>query len=102
MKKIFFAYNVDTHEHVGVDIDYLIEHRMQILGNSGSGKSRIVRCLCEKSKGHFQQILISPKKEMVTLREKFDYIHIGKTSQISKPDIELNTRYAGQLALKIL
>lgn len=99
---IYFATKVSDESPVYLDEEYLIEHRMQILGNSGSGKSRMIRNICEKTKGKFQQIIISPKSEFVTLREKFDYLHVGRTSEITKPDIELNTRYAGQLALKLL
>lgn len=94
--------DVDTGKDVVLDLDYAIEERMEILGGSGSGKSHLVRCICEQTNGRVQQIIISPKKEFVTLREKFDYVHIGTASGNSKPEIELNARYAGQLALKIL
>jgi uncharacterized protein len=91
--KIYFLRNVETGQKIGVGTEDLVEHRMQILAGSGGGKSQTARALCENTYGHFQQILISPKIEYVTLREK---------SEIAKPDIELNTRYAGQLALKLL
>lgn len=100
--KITIGKNVDTGEPVILDLDYAIEERMQVLGNSGSGKSHVVRCICEQANGKVQQIIISPKKEFVTLREKFNYIHVGTKTERSTPDIELNTRYAGQLALRIL
>jgi len=100
--KIKIGTNIDTGEPVVLDLDYVIEERMEILGGSGSGKSHLLRCICEQTNGKVQQIIISPKKEFVTLREKFNYVHVGTASPISKPDIELNTRYAGQLALKIL
>ena len=100
--KIYFLKNVETGEKIGIEKEDLVEHRMQILAGSGGGKSQTARALCENGYGHFQQILISPKIEYVTLREKFDYLHVGKSSEIAKPDIELNTRYAGQLALKLL
>ena len=100
--KIYFLTDVETGQKIGIETEDLVEHRMQILAGSGGGKSQTARALCENGYGHFQQILISPKIEYVTLREKFDYLHIGKSSEIAKPDIELNTRYAGQLALKLL
>lgn len=94
--------NIETDEEVGIDLEYLIDQKVQILGNSRSGKSRGARVLVEKSNKKIHQIIISPKKEYVTLREKFDYIHVGRTSELSKPDIELNTRYAEQLALDVM
>jgi hypothetical protein len=100
--KIIIGTNVDTNQPVILDLDHAVEERMEILGGSGSGKSHLLRCICEKANGKVQQIIISPKKEFVTLREKFDYVHVGTITEKSKPDIELNTRYAGQLALKIL
>lgn len=99
---IYFCKNVETDKEVGISLEYLIDQKVQILGNSRSGKSRGGRKLAEKSNGKIHQIIISPKKEFVTLREKFDYIHVGKSSEVSKPDIELNTKYAEQLALDIM
>lgn len=101
-QKIPFATNVETGEIVSLDLDYAIEERISIQANSGGGKSWLVRCLAEQTHGQVQQIIISPKKEFVSLREKFDYIHVGTATQVSKPDIELNVRYAEQLAIKIL
>lgn len=99
---IEIGYNVETNEPVSIDLEYLIDQKVQILGNSRSGKSRGGRILAENSNGKIHQIIISPKKEFVTLREKFDYIHVGRASDLSKPDIEINTRYAEQLALDIM
>jgi len=99
---IIIGKNVETNEDVGIEIEYLIDQKVQILGNSRSGKSRGGRLLAEQANKKIHQIIISPKKEFVTLREKFDYIHVGRTSELSKPDIELNTRYAEQLALDVM
>ncbi len=100
--KIPIGVNVETGKAAYLDLDFLIDQKMQILGNSRSGKSRGGRTVAEKANGKMHQIIISPKREFVTLREKFDYIHVGRSSEISKPDIELNTRYAEQLALDIM
>lgn len=99
---IIIGKNIETNEDVGIEIEYLIDQKVQILGNSRSGKSRGGRVLAEKANKKIHQIIISPKKEFVTLREKFDYIHVGRTSELSNPDIELNTRYAEQLALDVM
>lgn len=102
MDTINIGKNVETGEEVGIELEYLIDQKVQILGNSRSGKSRGGRVLAENGNGKIHQIIISPKKEFVTLREKFNYIHVGRTSEISKPDIELNTKYAEQLALDVM
>jgi len=102
LDSILIGKNVETGEDVSIDLDYLIDQKLQILSNSRGGKSRGARTIAENSNGKIHQIIISPKREFVTLREKFDYVHVGKTSELSKPDIELNTRYAEQLALDIM
>lgn len=103
LSQILVGVNMDgSNKPVYLDGDFLIDQRAIIEGNSGSGKSRGVRTVCENANGKYHQIIISPKREFVTLREKFDYIHVGTPSEISKPDIELNTRYAEQLALTVM
>ena len=100
--RIRIGINVETGKPVFLDGDTMIDQKVLIEGNSRSGKSRGGRTLAENANGKYHQIIISPKREFVTLREKFDYIHVGRSSELSRPDIELNTRYAEQLALDIM
>lgn len=59
--------------------------------NSGSGKSYAIRRLCEVTHGKVQQILIDMEGEFSSLREKFDYLVIGKnadrTADVNTADV---------------
>lgn len=59
-------------EAVGVDLSKLIDGRLLIQGNSGAGKSMLLRRLFEQSFGRVQQLLIDPDGEFSTLKEHFD------------------------------
>ncbi|RZM09699.1 MAG: ATP-binding protein, partial [Sphingomonas sp.] len=52
---------------VGVDLEELLATRLLVQGNSGSGKSHLLRRLLERSAGHVQQIVIDPEGDFVTL-----------------------------------
>lgn len=102
LSKIEIGYNVDTEEIVLLSLDHLIAERMLIQANSGGGKSYALRDVAEQSYGKIQQIILSPKNEFRTLREKFDYILVGKKNENYDVDIEIDARHAGKLAEKIL
>lgn len=57
---------------VGIDLARLIEGRMVVQGNSGAGKSMLLRRLFEQAFGRVQQVLIDPDGEFSTLKEHFD------------------------------
>lgn len=59
-------------EPVGIDLAKLIDGRLLIQGNSGAGKSMLLRRLFEKSFGRVQQLLVDPDGEFSTLKEHFD------------------------------
>ncbi|TPL40671.1 DUF87 domain-containing protein [Mesorhizobium sp. B2-4-6] len=59
-------------EPVGVDLPKLIDGRLLIQGNSGAGKSMLLRRLFEQGFGRVQQLLIDPDGEFSTLKEHFD------------------------------
>ncbi len=63
---------------LGFHLPTLIESRMLVQANSGAGKSWTIRRLLEQSHGHVQQIVLDLEGEFSTLREKFDYIVVGK------------------------
>lgn len=63
---------------VSFDLDTLIVSRLLIQANSGAGKSYLLRKLMEELFGHVQVIAIDPEGEFATLREKFDYVLVGK------------------------
>jgi len=57
---------------VGVDLARLIEGRLLIQGNSGAGKSMLLRRLFEEAFGKVQQLLVDPEGEFGSLAETLD------------------------------
>lgn len=63
---------------VYLDLKILRKTRMLITANSGGGKSYLLRLLAELLFPHIQVIIIDPEGEFATLREKLDYVLVGK------------------------
>lgn len=82
---------------IPIDLDKLLASRLLIQAGSGGGKSYAVRKTVETVGNRVQQIIIDPESEFVTLREKFDFVLIGKDG-----DIPLSLKYAETLAHKLL
>ena len=82
-----------------IDLIKLIASKLFIYANSGFGKSWLLRWLLEHTFKHIQQIVIDPEGEFSTLREKFDYLLIGKGKEF---DIQADPRTAALLAHRLL
>ena len=61
---------------IRIDIEELLATRLLVQGNSGSGKSHLLRRLLEESAGIVQQIVIDPEGDFVTLADVFGHIVI--------------------------
>ncbi|QPC99325.1 ATP-binding protein [Qipengyuania soli] len=61
---------------VQFDIEELLATRLLVQGNSGSGKSHLLRRLLEESARMVQQVVIDPEGDFVTLAEPFGHIVI--------------------------
>jgi hypothetical protein len=83
---------------VSFDLDKLLLTRLLIQANSGAGKSWVLRVLIEQLFGHVQVIVIDPEGEFATLREKFDFVLVGKEGADTPADV----RSAELLAHKLL
>lgn len=83
---------------VKIILSKFIETRALIEGDSGSGKSRLIRKMAEVNCGKVQQILIDPEDDFITLREKFPFALVSKVGG----DIPLNLRHVETLVHKIL
>ncbi|MDF8333865.1 helicase HerA domain-containing protein [Novosphingobium cyanobacteriorum] len=59
---------------VKVDIEELLATRLLVQGNSGSGKSHLLRRLLEESASLVQQVVIDPEGDFVTLAEPFGHV----------------------------
>ncbi len=55
------------------DLEELLATRLLVQGNSGSGKSHLLRRLVEKSAPWVQQVILDPEGDFVTLAEKFGH-----------------------------
>ncbi len=89
--------NKETGESVNIDLIRLISTRLLIQANSGGGKSWLIRRLLEQTHGKIQQIVIDLEGEFSTLREKYDYLLVGKDGEIPA-----NIQTAELLAIKLL
>lgn len=61
---------------VGIDMEELLATRLLVQGNSGSGKSHLLRRLLEESAGLVQQVIIDPEGDFVTLADAYAHIVI--------------------------
>ena len=59
---------------VTMDLEELLATRLLVQGNSGSGKSHLLRRLLEKSAGQVQQIVIDPEGDFVTLSDAYGHV----------------------------
>ena len=59
-----------------LDIEELLATRLLVQGNSGSGKSHLLRRLLEQSAEWVQQVIIDPEGDFVTLAEKYGHVVI--------------------------
>src|ERR1700684_2496919 len=57
-----------------VDVEELLATRLLVQGNSGSGKSHLLRRLLEQSAPWVQQAVIDPEGDFVTLAERFGHV----------------------------
>ena len=72
-----------------LDLEELLATRLLVQGNSGSGKSHLLRRLLEQSAPWVQQSIIDPEGDFVTIAERFGHLVI---------DAEAHTEHALQLA----
>ena len=84
-------------EDCEINIQKLIATRMLINANSGGGKSWAIRKFLEESHGRVQQIILDLEGEFISLREKYDYLLVGKEGEIPA-----NIRTAELLARRLL
>ncbi len=78
---------------VPIDIEELLATRLLVQGNSGSGKSHLLRRLLEESAALVQQVVIDPEGDFVTLAEPCGHIVVDGAAYNTK-DLE---RLAGRV-----
>ena len=75
-----------------LDLEELLATRLLVQGNSGSGKSHLLRRLLEQSAPWVQQCVIDPEGDFVTLADKFGHVVVDA----ARTEAEL-TRIAGRV-----
>src|SRR5215475_11291439 len=81
-----------TGDSAALDLEELLATRLLVQGNSGSGKSHLLRRLLEQSAAHVQQIIIDPEGDFVSLAAKYGHLVIDA----ARTEAEL-TRIAGRV-----
>lgn len=87
---------------VSMDLEELLATRLLVQGNSGSGKSHLLRRLLEKSAGEVQQIVIDPEGDFVTLAEKYGHVPVEAADHSEKDIARLAARIREHRASVVL
>jgi len=79
-------------QSVHFDVEELLATRLLVQGNSGSGKSHLLRRLLEGSAGVVQQVVIDPEGDFVTLADKFGHVVIQAFDHSEQEIVRLAAR----------
>jgi hypothetical protein len=93
----------DPHgQAVPVDVEELLATRLLVQGNSGSGKSYLLRRLLEQSARMVQQVVIDPEGDFVTLSEAYGHVVIDAGAYDSKDIVRMAARIREHRASVVL
>lgn len=87
---------------VTIDLEELLATRLLVQGNSGSGKSHLLRRLLEKSAGQVQQIVIDPEGDFVTLAGPYGHLAIEAAEHDEKEIVHAAARIREHRASVVL
>ena len=87
---------------VRVDIEELLASRLLVQGNSGSGKSHLLRRLLEESAPLVQQIVIDPEGDFVTLAKPFGHVVVNAEAYDGREITQLAARIRRHRASVVL
>jgi hypothetical protein len=87
---------------VQVDIEELLATRLLVQGNSGSGKSHLLRRLLEQSARLVQQVVIDPEGDFVTLADAFGHVVIDAGDYNEREIARMATRIREHRASVVL
>lgn len=87
---------------IAMDLEELLATRLLVQGNSGSGKSHLLRRLLEKSAGQVQQVVIDPEGDFVTLADKYGHVPVEAADHSEKDIIRLAGRIREHRASVVL
>lgn len=72
---------------IAIDLEELLATRLLVQGNSGSGKSHLLRRILEECAGLVQQVVIDPEGDFASLADHFGHVVIDGAAY-SAPEIE--------------
>ena len=81
-----------TGSPIMIDLEELLATRLLVQGNSGSGKSHLLRRLLERSASEVQQIVIDPEGDFVTLSEQYGHVAVEAADFAERDIIQLAGR----------
>jgi hypothetical protein len=79
-------------ETIPIDLEELLATRLLVQGNSGSGKSHLLRRLLERSAGQVQQIVIDPEGDFVTLADRYGHVAVEAADHAERDIARLAAR----------
>ena len=88
---------INLGKDCNIDLKKLLKTRLILIAGSGAGKTWTLRRLLEQSHGKIQQIVLDLEGDFSSLREKFDYLLVGKDG-----DIPISIKTAEIMAKKLL
>ncbi|PZU59517.1 MAG: ATP-binding protein [Sphingobium sp.] len=91
-----------TGAAVQVDIEELLATRLLVQGNSGSGKSHLLRRLLEESARVVQQVIIDPEGDFVTLADAFGHVVIDAGDYNEREIVKMAARIREHRASVVL
>ena len=74
-------------QEITIDLEELLATRLLVQGNSGSGKSHLLRRILEECAGLVQQVVIDPEGDFASLADHFGHVVIDGAAY-SAPEIE--------------
>ncbi len=89
-------------EAIEIDIKELLATRLLVQGNSGSGKSHLLRRLLEESAPIVQQVVIDPEGDFVSLAEEFGHVVIDGAAYAESEIVRLGARIRQHRASVVL
>ena len=67
-----------------LDLEELLATRLLVQGNSGSGKSHLLRRLLEQSAAHVQQVIVDPEGDFASLADRYGHIVIDGDRSVAE------------------
>jgi len=87
---------------VRIDVEELLATRLLVQGNSGSGKSHLLRRILEQSASLVQQVVIDPEGDFVSLAEPFGHVVVDGSAYDGAEIVKLAARIRQHRASVIL